>query len=164
MGWTRTHQIRSNFVTGEISTLRPRENSRHFPDDIFKWIFLNENIWISIEISLKFVVKGEIKIYQYWFRSWFGALQATSHYLNQSRLHYRHMYASNGLNDIKPCITYLLPLSIMPLFVFLLGAASMTKMGSMTPKGLYCMEEEKVWDRSTTGGLCQAVKKMPAIC
>ena len=31
-----------------------------FPDDIFKWIFLNENIWISIEISLKFVLKGPI--------------------------------------------------------------------------------------------------------
>ena len=28
------------------NTLRPRQNGRHFPDDIFKWIFLNENIWI----------------------------------------------------------------------------------------------------------------------
>ena len=30
-----------------------------FPD-IFKCIFLNENIWISIKISLKFVPKGPI--------------------------------------------------------------------------------------------------------
>ena len=29
-------------------------------DDIFKWIFLNENVWISIKISLKFVLKGLI--------------------------------------------------------------------------------------------------------
>ena len=29
-------------------------------DDIFKWIFLNENVWISIEFSLKFVPKGPI--------------------------------------------------------------------------------------------------------
>ena len=29
-------------------------------DDIFKWIFLNENVWISIKISLKFVPKGPI--------------------------------------------------------------------------------------------------------
>ena len=36
------------------------QNSRRFPDDIFKWIFLNENVWISIEISLKFVPKGPI--------------------------------------------------------------------------------------------------------
>ena len=29
-------------------------------DDIFKGIFLNENVWISIEISLKFVPEGPI--------------------------------------------------------------------------------------------------------
>ena len=29
-------------------------------NDIFKWIFLNENVWISINISLKFVPKGPI--------------------------------------------------------------------------------------------------------
>ena len=42
------------------NTLRPRQNGRHFPDDIFKCIFLNENVWISIKISLKFVPKGSI--------------------------------------------------------------------------------------------------------
>ena len=31
-----------------------------FPDYIFKWIFLNENVWILIKISLKFVPKGPI--------------------------------------------------------------------------------------------------------
>ena len=36
---------------------RPDKN---FPDDIFKWIFLNENIWISIKNSFKFVPKGLI--------------------------------------------------------------------------------------------------------
>ena len=29
-------------------------------DDIFKCIFLNENVWISIKISLKFVPYGPI--------------------------------------------------------------------------------------------------------
>ena len=43
-----------------FNTLRPRQNGRHFPDDILKWIFLNENVRISIEISLKFVPKGQI--------------------------------------------------------------------------------------------------------
>ena len=37
-----------------------RQDGRHFPDDIFKCIFLNENVWISIRISLKFVPKGPI--------------------------------------------------------------------------------------------------------
>ena len=27
-----------------INTLRPRQNGHRFPDDIFKWIFLNENV------------------------------------------------------------------------------------------------------------------------
>ena len=43
-----------------FNTLRPRQNGRHFPDDILKWIFLNENVWITIEISLKIVPKGQI--------------------------------------------------------------------------------------------------------
>ena len=40
--------------------MRARQNGRHFPDDIFKWIFLNENVWISIHISLKFVPRRPI--------------------------------------------------------------------------------------------------------
>ena len=36
------------------------QNGHHFPDDISKWIFLNENLWTAIEISLKFVSKGPI--------------------------------------------------------------------------------------------------------
>ena len=43
-----------------VNTLRPRQNGHHFADDIFKCIFLNENIWISIKISLKFVPRGSI--------------------------------------------------------------------------------------------------------
>ena len=31
-----------------------------FSDDILKWIFLNENVWISINISLKFFPRGPI--------------------------------------------------------------------------------------------------------
>ena len=45
---------------GRVNTLRPRQNGRHFADDIFKRIFLNENIWIPIKSSLKFVPEGSI--------------------------------------------------------------------------------------------------------
>ena len=51
-----------------LNILRPRQNGRHFPDDIFKWIFLKENVWISINISLKFVPRVQITIFQHWFR------------------------------------------------------------------------------------------------
>ena len=36
-----------------VNTLRPRQNGRHFADDTFKRIFLNENVAISIKMSLK---------------------------------------------------------------------------------------------------------------
>ena len=41
-------------------TLRPRQNGRLFADNIFTCIFLNEKVWIWINISLKFVPKGQI--------------------------------------------------------------------------------------------------------
>ena len=44
----------------DFNTLRPRRNGQHFADDIFKRIFFNENVWISIKMSLKFVPKGPI--------------------------------------------------------------------------------------------------------
>ena len=43
-----------------LNTLRPRQNGRLFADDIFTCIFLNENVWISIKISLKFLPEGLI--------------------------------------------------------------------------------------------------------
>ena len=43
-----------------VNTLRPRQNGRHFADDIFKCIFLNENIRITLKISLKFVPEVRI--------------------------------------------------------------------------------------------------------
>ena len=32
----------------ELNTLRPKQNGPQFADEILKWIFLNENIWILI--------------------------------------------------------------------------------------------------------------------
>ena len=43
-----------------FNTLRPRQNGRHFADDTFNRIFVNENVRFSIEFSLKFVSKGPI--------------------------------------------------------------------------------------------------------
>ena len=43
-----------------INTLRPIQNCCHFADDIFKCIFMNENAWIPIMVSLKCVLKGPI--------------------------------------------------------------------------------------------------------
>ena len=43
-----------------FNTLKPGQDVRHFPDDIFKCNFLNENVQILIKVSLKFVPKGPI--------------------------------------------------------------------------------------------------------
>ena len=43
-----------------FNTLRPRQNGRHFADATFKRISLNENVRNLINISLKFVPKGQI--------------------------------------------------------------------------------------------------------
>ena len=47
-------------ISVPIHSLRPRQNRRHFEDNIFKCIFLNEDIYILIKISLKFIPMGPI--------------------------------------------------------------------------------------------------------
>ena len=61
-GWDITLSMpRSQISEYKVfNTLGPRQNGRHFADDIFKCIFLNENVLISIKISLKVVPKGLI--------------------------------------------------------------------------------------------------------
>ena len=61
-----THNFYSHDIVIDLpyirtfNTLRPRQNGRHFADDTFKRIFLNENIRILMKISLKFIPKGPI--------------------------------------------------------------------------------------------------------
>ena len=56
---TRTQWVNSqgNGAYHVVNTLRLRQDESHFADDIFKCIFLNENLWFTINISLKFVPK-----------------------------------------------------------------------------------------------------------
>ena len=54
------HDKHKSFCSRALNTLRPRQQGRRFADDTFKRIFLNENVKISIKISLKFVPKGPI--------------------------------------------------------------------------------------------------------
>ena len=88
-----------------VNTLRPRQNGRYFPDDIFKCIFLNENVLILIKISLKFVSKGFINSIpslvqtMAWRRP--GDKQL-SEPMVVSLL--THIYASLGLHDLKQLV------------------------------------------------------------
>ena len=43
-----------------INTLQPRQDDRHFTDDIFKLFFLKEDVWIYLNISLKCVSRAPV--------------------------------------------------------------------------------------------------------
>ena len=45
-----------------VNPLKPGQNGHHLADDIFKCIFVNENVWIVIKISLNFVLHGPFNI------------------------------------------------------------------------------------------------------
>ena len=92
-----------------FNTLRPRQNGRHFPDDTFKRIFLDENIRISIKISLKFVPKGPINnipaLVQImaWRRT--GDKLLSEPMMVRSLTHICD-HASLGLNELKQCLMH----------------------------------------------------------
>ena len=58
--WQTFYIIFHKSTCPSFNTLWPAQNVRHFTDNIFKCIFLTENIWILISISLKFVPKSLI--------------------------------------------------------------------------------------------------------
>ena len=43
-----------------VNALRPEQNGHHFADDNFECIFMNEKVWMSVQISLKFISNGPI--------------------------------------------------------------------------------------------------------
>ena len=49
-----------NILHARINTVRPRQNGLHFPDDIFKYIFINENCCILTRFSFELVTKDPI--------------------------------------------------------------------------------------------------------
>ena len=58
-----TADVVSSFVKSYYETFNsspPERNGRHFADDIFRCIFVNEKFCLLIQIPLKFVPKGQI--------------------------------------------------------------------------------------------------------
>ena len=64
----------------------------------FSWMKMYE-FWLSFHWSL--FPRVQSKIFQHWCWYWFGAGQATSHYLNQWWLIYWHIYASLNLSELN---------------------------------------------------------------
>ena len=57
-----------------INTLKLRQNGIQFGDDISKFIFLNENCYILIPISMKYVPNGptDNNPALVWIMAWYG--------------------------------------------------------------------------------------------
>ena len=60
LGWVTTSIDLYGCNNLHINSLRPRRNRSYNADDIFKCIFLKENVWTLTKISLKFVPKSPI--------------------------------------------------------------------------------------------------------
>ena len=73
------HQQVHWWIECKHKTLRPRQNGGHFPEDFLKWISVNENVWILINILLKFVLMGPINNISAMVQIRLGADQVTSH-------------------------------------------------------------------------------------
>ena len=99
-----------------LNTLRPRRNGRHFADDTVNRIFVNENVRISINFSLKFVPQGPINNIPALVQ-----IMAISHYLNQWWFVYRRIYASLGLNELITNISICIRLFLLWLYAIILG-------------------------------------------
>ena len=100
----------NELIVDSVNTLRTRQNGCHFQDGIFKWIFLNENVWIEFWLKFRWslFLGVWLTLFQHWFRQWLGANQATSHYLNWWWLDCRCIYVSLSLNDLMACYMFIL--------------------------------------------------------
>ena len=57
---SRTKPCRRRIVIYALNKLRPRQDDRSFTDAILKMPFLNENVWISLKISLNYISKDPL--------------------------------------------------------------------------------------------------------
>ena len=70
----RSHEIYCMYLGNGylwLDTLRQRQNGSHFSDDIFKCIFLNENVWVLINMAILYNVYPikyvQVTLYLLWF-------------------------------------------------------------------------------------------------
>ena len=93
--------VQGKFQIWLLNTLRPRQIGRSFPDDIFKCIFLNENVWNSIKISLEFVPRDPINNIPALVQIMAWRRPGDKPLSSQWWLLYRRIYASLGLNELR---------------------------------------------------------------
>ena len=131
-----------------FNTLRPRQNGRHFANDIFKCNFVNEKAWFSITISLKFVPQDPVNNIPTLVEIMAWRRPNDKPFLNLWRLDYRRIYASLALNELillrRSISLFLLPCDIV---LFLDKAQLLYKF-------LYLILYKKILDKYVIVGVC----------
>ena len=77
--------------------------SQTTPSNAFSWMKMLE---FRLRFHWSLFLRVQLTLFQHCFRYWLGAVQATSHYLNQWWLVYWRIYASLGLNELTPADAY----------------------------------------------------------
>ena len=89
-------------AAGFINSSPPGQNGPHFPDNIFRCLFMNENFYNLIPISLKFVPKGLIDniqtLVQIKAPHWQAIIWACDGLFTDA-------YASLSLNELSPMMS-----------------------------------------------------------
>ena len=65
---TKWRPFWSSLSVNHLNKLRPRQDGPHFPDDIFKWIFWNENVWILLRFHRTLFLRVQSTIFDRRFR------------------------------------------------------------------------------------------------
>ena len=86
-----------------INPLRQKQNGRLFADDVFIRIILNENSWISNNISLKYVPYGLIDNVIIGSDNGLASNRRQAIIWTNNGLVYWRIYASLGLNELVYC-------------------------------------------------------------
>ena len=98
--WTHFDlSVQDNWL--DFYTLRPRQNGRHFTDNIFKCIFLIEKVWILLKISLKFVPKIQINNIPAMVQIMAWCRPGDKPLSGPMMVIYWRIYASVSLNELK---------------------------------------------------------------
>ena len=95
-------QLTGWVIISSVNTLKPKQDGRHFPDDILEWILVNENLWISNKVSLDFIPRDPINnipalfTIMAWHRPGDKPLSIWT----------SDAYASLGLNELIACVSW----------------------------------------------------------
>ena len=100
-------------LNNHFNSLRPRQMDAISQTTFSNAFFLLKMFVFRLKFHWSLFPRVQLTIFQQWFRLWLGAVQATSHYLNQWWLVYQRIYASLGLNELKQRKHYILHMKKM---------------------------------------------------